>query len=64
MKLNPSSDVMPNVSFCFVQFLILATDGVWDVTEIGQAVQIVQVRRTAQTSVSHKNMGSTSTYVA
>ncbi|CAM9155825.1 unnamed protein product, partial [Ectocarpus fasciculatus] len=23
-------------------FLILATDGVWDVTEIGQAVQIVQ----------------------
>ncbi|CBN78332.1 Protein phosphatase 2C containing protein [Ectocarpus siliculosus] len=24
------------------QFLILATDGVWDVTEIGQAVQIVQ----------------------
>lgn len=26
------------------QFLILATDGVWDVTEIGQAVQIVQVR--------------------
>ncbi|CAN0498045.1 unnamed protein product, partial [Ectocarpus sp. 8 AP-2014] len=27
------------------QFLILATDGVWDVTEIGQAVQIVQVRQ-------------------
>lgn len=27
-----------------LQFLILATDGVWDVTEIGQAVQIVQVR--------------------
>lgn len=39
---------MPNVLFCFVQFLILATDGVWDVTEIGQAVQIVQVRSTVQ----------------
>lgn len=29
--------------FVFAQFLILATDGVWDVTEIGHAVQIVQV---------------------
>lgn len=27
-----------------LKFLILATDGVWDVTEIGQAVQMVQVR--------------------
>lgn len=31
-----------------IQFLILATDGVWDVTEIGQAVQIVQVRQARQ----------------
>lgn len=33
-----------------IQFLILATDGVWDVTEIGQAVQIVQVRQARKTA--------------
>lgn len=37
-------ETLRNAPRSFVgQFLIMATDGVWDVTEIGQAVQIVQV---------------------
>lgn len=51
------------VLFCVVQFLILATDGVWDVTEIGQAVQIVQVRQHRSNVGYRYAMGSTSAYM-